>query len=111
MSEKLKSRDGRESRESREAGSHRRTRLSGSDAVELAKRHRAEQTSKEPESVSALQRSRDGWSIRLEVVELERIPQSTDIMASYQVELDEQGELVSYERVARYYRNQASSEE
>lgn len=44
----------------------------------------------------------------METVELERIPRTTDIMASYLVELDERGDLMSYERVQRYYRNQAT---
>jgi len=68
-------------------------------------------TGKQCESVSGLNRTRDGWKIQLDVVELERIPQSTDIMASYQVQLDQHGELMRYERLARYYRNQGSCEE
>ena len=59
------------------------------------------------ESVSGLSRQPDGWAITLEVVELERVPPTTDILATYRVELDQQGELMGYERVSRYYRNQA----
>jgi len=47
----------------------------------------------------------------METVELERVPRTTDIMASYLVELDEQGGLINYERVQRYYRNQATPAE
>ena len=86
-------------------------RLSGSAAVQFAKAHLAELTGKAAETVSSLTRSEGGWTVTLEVVELERIPQSTDILASYQVQLDEDGELMSYERVGRYYRNQSSSGE
>lgn len=61
------------------------------------------------ESVSSLNRRQDGgWNVTLEIVELERIPQTTDILASYVVELDDRGELLSYQRVNRYYRNAAS---
>jgi hypothetical protein len=55
--------------------------------------------------VSALQRTREGWRVVLEIVELQRIPRTTDILASYAVALDNNGELMGYERVNRYYRS------
>jgi hypothetical protein len=81
--------------------------LTGSKALAFARAHLAELTGGEAESVSSIAPTRDGWRVTLEVVELERIPRTTDILASYIVELDESGELLRYERVARYYRNQA----
>ena len=96
---------------SRGTGTASRASLSGSAAAERAKAHLTEMTGRECESVSCLSRTADGWLVKLEIVELERIPQSTDILATYQVQLDSEGELIGYERVARYYRNQASSEE
>jgi hypothetical protein len=92
-------------------GSAGRGRISASAAVEQAREYLRDLVGRECESVSALQRGRDRWNVQLEVVELERIPRTTDILASYLVELDEQGELMSYERVARYYRNQASADD
>jgi len=86
-------------------------RLSGSQAVDLARRHLRELTGNECESISSIQRGREGWSVQLETVELERIPRTTDILASYLIELDERGQLMSYERVGRYYRNQATPAE
>jgi len=86
-------------------------RISAGRAVEQARAQLRELTGRDCESVSALQRTRGGWSVQLETVELERIPRTTDIMASYAIEIDERGDLVNYERVARYYRNQATSEE
>ncbi|MFE1229598.1 gas vesicle protein [Streptomyces sp. NPDC059442] len=57
-----------------------------------------------PESVSSLRPTDDGWEAQVEVVELERIPDTTSVLASYRVSLDENGELVSYERTRRYTR-------
>ncbi|MFJ5829047.1 gas vesicle protein [Streptomyces sp. NPDC093089] len=57
-----------------------------------------------PDSVSSLRPSEDGWEAQVEVVELERIPDTTSILASYKVTLDEEGELISYERTRRYSR-------
>lgn len=100
-------RDQREEKRERKSGS----RLSAMQAVRRARAQMLELTNRQAESVSSVSRTRAGWLVVLEIVELERVPQSTDVLASYQVELDEDGELVSYDRVARYYRNQATSEE
>jgi hypothetical protein len=86
-------------------------RISGSAAVEYAKAHLMELTAQPCEAVSSLSRTRDGWRVALEVVELERIPRTTDILATYVVELDNEGDLMGYERVHRYYRNEVSSGE
>ncbi len=42
----------------------------------------------------------------MEVVELERIPETTSVLASYHVVLDQEGQLVSYQRGRRYRRAQ-----
>ncbi|CAM5480354.1 hypothetical protein SPURM210S_01831 [Streptomyces purpurascens] len=42
----------------------------------------------------------------MEVVELERVPDTMTIMATYRVTLDPQGLLLGYERVRRYARGQ-----
>ncbi len=59
------------------------------------------------ESVSAFERMHDGWLVTLEVVEVSRIPESTDVLASYEVELDDDRNLRRYARVRRYIRSQA----
>jgi Gas vesicle synthesis protein GvpO len=63
------------------------------------------------ESVSGLTRSAEGWVVTLEVVELHRIPESTDVLATYEVEVDERGRLLRYERSGRYTRSQADREQ
>lgn len=57
-----------------------------------------------PESVSSLKPTEDGWEAQVEVLELERVPDTTSILASYRVAIDKTGELVSYERTRRYSR-------
>ncbi|GAA3367705.1 gas vesicle protein [Streptomyces sannanensis] len=59
-----------------------------------------------PESVSALKPTDDGWEAAVEVLELERVPETTSVMASYRVTLDKEGNLVAYERTRRYTRGQ-----
>ena len=62
------------------------------------------------ESVSAFERTHDGWLVTLELVEVSRIPESTDVLASYEVELDDDRNLRRYARVRRYIRSQSDRE-
>lgn len=61
----------------------------------------------EVEVVSAIDRTRDGWRVALEAVEVRRIPDSTDVLATYELELDDDGDLVRYQRLRRYARAQS----
>jgi hypothetical protein len=65
----------------------------------------------EAESVSGIARTPNGWKVTLEVVELRRIPESTDVLASYEVELDGDGKFLGFERGSRYSRSQAGAGE
>ena len=58
------------------------------------------------EAVLGLQREEDGWIVTVEIVELRRVPQTTDVLGSYAVLLDENGELREYQRTGRYNRSQ-----
>jgi hypothetical protein len=64
-------------------------------------------TSCPAEGVSRLERNEDGWLIQVEVLELERIPDTTSILASYETHTDDAGNITSYHRQRRYARNQA----
>ena len=76
--------------------------------VQSAKEQLAGLLAREPDSVSGLERTEDGWLVTLEVVEVSRIPSSTDVLASYELTLDEDHNLVRYRRGRRYYRAQAN---
>ncbi|WJD95631.1 gas vesicle protein GvpO [Streptomyces antimycoticus] len=82
----------------------RRSALDARGAARSAARHVEGLTGRAAEGVTSLERGEDGWIIGIEVVETHRIPDSTDILAEYQVELDDCGELSSYRRTERYYR-------
>ena len=61
---------------------------------------------REVESVSGFERSDGRWCVTLEVVEVRRIPESTDVLGSYEVVLDEDRNLVSFGQTRRYRRSQ-----
>ena len=73
----------------------------------LASEYVAEMTGKEPEGITLVERTDGGgWVVDVEVVETRRVPDSTDILAVYEAELDAEGELMAYRRVKRYSRCQ-----
>ncbi|GCD89269.1 gas vesicle protein [Nocardioides sp. LS1] len=76
-------------------------------AMEIARsaaRQLAALSGRQPESVIGIERTEDGWDVELEVVESRRIPDSTDILATYLVQVDGDGDLTGYHRVRRYVR-------
>jgi hypothetical protein len=85
--------------------------VNGTDAAGAAVRHLAQLTGKEAESVVGLERDDEGWTVLLETVELRRIPATTDVLAMYQVALDEEGELRGCQRVQRYSRGATNKED
>jgi hypothetical protein len=87
-----------------------RAPISGGDArriVDRAREQLGELHGAEAESVSAVRRTADGWRVGLEVVEVHRVPESTDVLATYEVEVDDDGQLLTFERTRRYYRSEA----
>jgi hypothetical protein len=81
-------------------------KFSGAQAISYARQYLEDVIGARAESVSGLSRTEGGWKVTLDVVELERVPRSTDVLASYEVELDENGDLVGYRRMSRFFRNQ-----
>ncbi|MGZ4628676.1 gas vesicle protein GvpO [Oryzihumus sp.] len=82
----------------------RSSRLSAREVATMVADELEDLTGKEPESIVRLGRDDDGWVVGIEVVESRRIPDSTDILAVYEVHADDDGSLRSYERTRRYSR-------
>ncbi|MBB2911610.1 hypothetical protein FHS43_002883 [Streptosporangium becharense] len=86
-------------------GAGRRSRrLSAATAGMAGLRHIAALTGKHTEGVTLVQPAEDGWLAEVEVVEDRHVPSTGDMLALYQVEMDPEGELLSYRRVRRYRR-------
>jgi hypothetical protein len=84
-------------------------KLSAMKVARAAAQQLSELTGRAPETVTGIQRSDEGWVVELEVVESRRIPDSTDILATYRVEVDEDGELMAYHRAQRYVRGKGGN--
>lgn len=61
-------------------------------------------TGRRVEGVTAIERDDDGWKIHIEVVELHRIPETSDLLGMYEVQVDRRGDLSGYRRLRRYSR-------
>ncbi len=85
--------------------------LSARDAVQRVRDDLPELLGRPLESVLGVQRDdEDGWVVTVSVVELRRIPSSTDVLGAYTVTLDDGGELTGYQRRRRYNRSQADED-
>ena len=83
-------------------------RLSGAQLAVHARRQLAEITGLHAEAVTSLERTGDGkWRVTVELLELSRLPETDDLLGSYEAELDEEGELIGYRRLRRYARSQS----
>ncbi|GLZ11947.1 hypothetical protein Acsp04_21820 [Actinomadura sp. NBRC 104425] len=78
------------------------------DASQAARRavgHVTGMTGRDAEGVVGVQRRDDGgWRVTVEVVETHRIPDTADILAVYEADMDADGELVAFHRIRRYTR-------
>ena len=85
--------------------------LSAKEAIQRVRRDLPELLGHPVESVLGVERNDDQlWEVTVQVVELARIPNSTDVLGAYQVTLDGDGELAGYQRRRRYTRGQADDD-
>jgi hypothetical protein len=78
-------------------------RLAGAQLMQL--------TGRDIDGTSGIERTEEGWRVLLEVVEVTRVPRAMDVLGLYEVVVDEDGDLVRYERIRRYVRTQAEDGE
>src|SRR4051794_37804245 len=98
------------SRQTKESSSSSGSRNSGPSTREIAE-GAVEQVhdliGRPVESITGVERDEDEWIVSLEVLELERVPATTDVLGQYEVRLDKDGELIGTQRIRRYPRAEA----
>lgn len=73
--------------------------------LDVARGQVADVTGRDVETVSGLRRDGDdGWVVTVEVLELERVPSTMDLLATYAVTLSGDGDVLGFERRRRYHR-------
>ncbi len=84
--------------------------FSAPQAAREAGKQLSELMSLKLDSVSAVEKKDSGWQVVVNLIELSRIPHSTDVLGAYQVQLDAEGNIQSYHRGGRYLRDQTGEE-
>lgn len=54
-----------------------------------------------------MERVEEGWAVAVDVLEVPRVPDTTSLLATYEVRLDHDGALAGYRRTRRYQRGSA----
>ncbi|MGH2913756.1 MAG: gas vesicle protein GvpO [Solirubrobacteraceae bacterium] len=97
---------------SRNNGGSSKNGISALDAVKQVREQLPALLGKPIESVLGAEHDDDGgWRVTVAVVELARIPNSTDVLGAYVVTLGDDGELIGYGRRRRYARAQADEDQ
>jgi hypothetical protein len=84
--------------------------MKGTEIAERGKQQLAELTGLAPGTVSAMSHDEEGWHVAVDMIELRKVPDSTDVLAVYEALLNDQGELLTYKRMRRYRRDQITEE-
>jgi hypothetical protein len=84
--------------------SARRSELSAIEAAQQAREHLSALLGRPIESVLGVDRDHGSWVVTAQVLELSRIPNTTDVLGEYEATLDRRGEIVRYRRTHRYHR-------
>jgi hypothetical protein len=82
-------------------------RLTLAEVARVGMRQIADFTGRSPEGVTSVEPTEDGWFVEVEVLEDKHIPSSSDVLALYEVVIDQHGDLESYRRIRRYARGRA----
>jgi hypothetical protein len=68
------------------------------DLLERAKKQLADTTGLKPEGVVRASKDNGSWNVRVEMLEMSRIPPATDMLGDYEAVLDEGGAMLRFER-------------
>ena len=81
-------------------------RLSANELSQAALSTVEELTGYSAEAVTGLEWDDELWQVTVDVLELSRVPNTTDVMGTYVVQLDARGTLRGYRRTGRFVRGQ-----
>jgi len=79
--------------------------------AERAKAQLAEVTGFSPVAAVGGFKDEEGWHISVDVLEMARLPESTDMIGTYMVTLDQEGNMVKFEKKRARLRGEAYEEE
>lgn len=66
---------------------------------------------KEPESISSVEKTKEGWTIQCEVLEKKSIPETFDLLKVFEFKLDDQGKIIGFKQLKKIRRGDINQEE
>jgi gas vesicle protein GvpO len=93
------------------AGSSSNGKLTTAELGQAALTTVGELTGYKPEAVTGLEWDGEFWQVTVDALELQRVPNTTDVIGEYIVQLDEKGTLRGYRRTRRFQRAQAAGDD
>ncbi len=81
------------------------------DLLERAKKQLADTTGLKPQGVVRAAKDNGSWNVRVEMLEMSRIPPATDVLGQYEVVLNEDGAMLRFERTRTRLRGEPMEEQ
>jgi hypothetical protein len=85
--------------------------LKMAELTERARQQLAEITGFKPVAVVGSYKDAEGWHVSVDMLEMARLPESTDVLGTYLVLLDEEGTMVQFEKKRTRLRGESYEEE
>lgn len=82
--------------------------MTPTDIVAQARRQLEALTGLPADTVSRFDRGEAGWTLGVDMIEHRSIPRTNDLIAAFEVLLDETGNLVRWRRTGRHLRSQSA---
>jgi hypothetical protein len=76
------------------------------DAVQRTREQLAAMLGRAVETVTGVDSDGGNWIVTAQVVELARIPNTTDVLAEYEVMLNKKGQVMRFKRTRRLHRGE-----
>ena len=76
------------------------------ELAEQGKNQLAELTGLKPITVTGAFKDEQGWHVAIEMLEMSRIPTATDVLGDYEVLLDGDGNILTFERKRTRHRGE-----
>jgi len=74
--------------------------------VEATKRQMSAITGLSPDTISRFDRAEEGWMLHIDMLEHRSVPRTQDLLASFEVALDDAGQVTRWRRTGRFVRGQ-----
>lgn len=85
--------------------------LKMTDLAERAKQQLAEVTGFKPVAAVGGYKDAEGWHVAVDMLEMARLPESTDVLGTYVVSLDEEGNMIKFGKKRVRLRSEPYEEE